>query len=117
MRFYSFLNWYFSGLNEKFQHTYVDPKRLYSDLAQTQIVGGRETDLLREVTISNSVKGRRLYEPLHLQYLPIRKNVFDTVEVGVSETDGTLTKFRGQTILTILTVNFRRQSNQSALTA
>ena len=120
VRFYSFLNWYFSGLNEKFQHTYVDPKRtlyVYSDLAQTQIVGGRETDLLREVTISNSVKGRRLYEPLHLQYLPIRKNVFDTVEVGVSETDGTLTKFRGQTILTILTVNFRRQSNQSALTA
>ena len=41
----------------------------------------------------------------------------DTVEVGVSETDGTLTKFRGQTILTILTVNFRRQSNQSALKA
>ena len=120
VRFYSFLNWYFSGLKEKFQHTYVDPKRtlyVYSDLAQTQIVGGRETDLLREVTISNSVKGRRLYEPLHLQYLPIRKNVFDTVEVGVSETDGTLTKFRGQTILTILTVNFRRQSNQSALTA
>ena len=120
VRFYSFLNWYFSGLNEKFQHTYVDPKRtlyVYSDLAQTQLVSGRETDLLREVTISNSVKGRRLYEPLHLQYLPIRKNVFDTVEVGVSETDGTLTKFRGQTILTILTVNFRRQSNQSALTA
>ena len=120
VRFNSFLNWYFSGLNEKFQHTYVDPKRtlyVYSDLAQTQIVGGRETDLLREVTISNSVKGRRLYERLHLQYLPIRKNVFDTVEVGVSETDGTLTKFRGQTILTILTVNFRRQSNQSALTA
>ena len=120
VRFYSFLNWYFSGLNEKFQHTYVDPKRtlyVYSDLAQTQLVSGRETDLLREVTISNSIKGRRLYEPLHLQYLPIRKNVFDTVEVGVSETDGTLTKFRGQTILTILTVNFRRQSNQSALTA
>ena len=120
VRFYSFLNWYFSGLNEKFQHTYVDPKRtlyVYSDLAQTQLVSGRETDLLREVTISNSVKGRRLYEPLHLQYLPIRKNVFDTVEVGVSETDATLTKFRGQTILTILTVNFRRQSNQSALTA
>ena len=63
---------------KKFQHTYVNPKRtlyVYSDLAQTQIVGGRETDLLREVTISTAIKGRRLYEPLHLQYLPIRKNV------------------------------------------
>ena len=80
---------------KKFQHTYVNPKRtLYVYLAQTQIVGGRETDLLREVTISTAIKGRRLYEPLHLQYLPIRKNVFDTVEVGVSETDGTPTKWR-----------------------
>ena len=82
---------------KKFQHTYVNPKRtlyVYSDLAQTQIVGGRETDLLREVTISTAIKGRRLYEPLHLQYLPIRKNVFDTVEVGVSETDGTPTKWK-----------------------
>ena len=103
---------------KKFQHTYVNPKRtryVYSDLAQTQIVGGRETDLLREVTISTAIKGRQLYEPLHLQYLPIRKNVFDTVEVGVSETYGTPTKFKGGQ--TILTVNFRRQSNQSALTA
>ena len=118
VRFYSFVNWYFSGLNENFHQTYVDPKRtlyVYSDLAQTQIVGGRETDLLREVTFSNSVKGRRLYEPLHLQYLPIRKNVFDTVEVGVSETDGTPTKFKGGQ--TILTVNFRRHSKQTALTA
>ena len=51
---------------KKFQHTYVNPKRtlyVYSDLAQTQIVGGRETDLLREVTISTAIKGRRLYEP------------------------------------------------------
>ena len=45
---------------KKFQHTYVNPKRtryVYSDLAQTQIAGGRETDLLREVTISTAIKG------------------------------------------------------------
>ncbi|RMX55525.1 hypothetical protein pdam_00022894, partial [Pocillopora damicornis] len=27
-------------------------------------------------------KGKYLYEPLNLQYIPIRKNVFDTIEVG-----------------------------------
>ena len=59
MRFYSFVNWYFSGLSEKFQHTYVDPKRtlyVYSDLAQTQIVGGRETDLLSFRTDSQTIR-------------------------------------------------------------
>ena len=79
---------------------------MYTDLTQTQIVGGTETDLLREVSFTNNEKGKYLFEPLHLQYLPIRKNVFDSVEVGISETDGSQVNFKdGQTILTI---NFRR---------
>mgnify|MGYP006963855965 CR=1 FL=1 len=72
VRFYSYVNWYFSGLDEKIYHTYVDPKRtlfVYTDLTQTQIVGGTETDLLREVSFSNNEKGKYLFEPLHLRYL------------------------------------------------
>lgn len=70
-----------------FHEKFVDPTRshyVYTDLTLTQIVGGTETDLLREVTINSSVKGRKLYKPRNLQFLPIRKNIFDTVEVGVS---------------------------------
>ena len=115
VRFYSYVNWYFSGLDEKIYHTYADPKRtlfVYTDLTQTQIVGGTETDLLREVSFTNNEKGKYLFEPLHLQYLPIRKNVFDSVEVGISETDGSQVNFKdGQTILTI---NFRRSGNGSS---
>ena len=47
VRFYSFVNWYFSRLNKKFRETYVDLKRtlfVFTDLTQTQIVGGTETD-------------------------------------------------------------------------
>ena len=115
VRFYSYVNWYFSGLDEKIYHTYADPKRtlfVYTDLTQTQIVGGTETDLLREVSLTNNEKGKYLFEPLHLQYLPIRKSVFDSVEVGISETDGSQVNFKdGQTILTI---NFRRSGNGSS---
>lgn len=74
-------------------------------------MGGTETDLLREVTLTSSVKGRRMYEPMHLQYVPIRKNVIDTVEVGISETDGTQTQFNGGE--TILTANFRKTADGS----
>lgn len=80
MRFYSFVNWYFSGLKQTFHEKYVDPTKslyVYTDHTQTQLVGGTETDLLREVTINSSVKGRKLCEPKNLQYLPIRKNIFD----------------------------------------
>ena len=97
VRFYSYVNWYFSGLDEKIYHTYADPKRtlfVYTDLTQTQIVGGTETDLLREVSFTNNEKGKYLFEPLHLQYLPVRKNVFDSVEVGISETNGSQVKFQ-----------------------
>ena len=117
VRFYSYVNRYFSGLDEKIYHTYADPKRtlfVYTDLTQTQIVGGTETDLLREVSFTNNEKGKYLFEPLYLQYLPIRENVFDSVQVGISETDGSQVNFKdGQTILTI---NFRRGSHGSSET-
>lgn len=96
-----------------FYEKYVDPTRslyVYTDLTQTQIVGETETDLLREVTIKSSVKGRKLYEPKNLRFLPISKNIFDTAEVGISETDGTQTKFFGGE--SILTVKFRRHSEE-----
>ena len=110
VRFYSYVNWYFSGLDQKIYQAFVDPNRtlfVYTDLAQTQIVGSTETDLLREVSFNNFDKGKYLYEPLNLQHIPIRKNMFGTIEVGISETDGTQVEFNSGP--TILTVHFRRR--------
>ena len=110
VRFYSYVNWHFSGLNQQIYEATFDPNRtlyVYTDLAETQIVGASETDLLREVVFKINQGGKYLFEPINLQYLPIRKNVFDTVEVGISETDGTQVNFaKGPTILT---VHFRRR--------
>ena len=112
VRFYSYVNWYFSGLDQKIYQAFVDPNRtlfLYTDLAQTQIVGGTEIDLLREVSFNNYKKGKYLYEPLNLQQIPILNKVFDTIEVGISETDGTQVEFNSGP--TILTVHFRRRGS------
>ena len=35
------------------------------------------------------------YEPQNLQFIPVRKNMFDTVEIGISEVDGTQAEFVG----------------------
>ena len=112
VRFYSYVNWYFSSLDQKIYQALVDPNRTlfwYTDLAQAQIVSGTETDLLREVSFNNYKKGKYLYEPLNLQHIPILNNVFDTIEVGISETDGTQVEFNSGP--TILTVHFRRRGS------
>lgn len=84
---------------------------MYSDLVQTQTVGGTETDLLKEVVINTSFKGKTQFEPRQIQYIPVRKNRFDTVEVGISKTNSQQTKFNGGE--TILTVKFKRRSQSN----
>lgn len=111
VQFYSYVNWYFAELNEAFYEKLVVPTRtlfVYTDLVQTQLVGCTETDLLKEVVINTSFKGRTQFEPRRIQYIPVRKNRFDTVEVGISETNGPQTRFDGGE--TILTIKFKRRS-------
>lgn len=70
-------------------------------------MGSVETDMLREVVFKNNRGGKYYFEPINMQYLPVRKNVFNTVEVGISETNGRQVDFgKGPTILT---VHFRRR--------
>ena len=77
------------------------PGRFKAKLLKTISLPGREW----EVALSS------ISLPIPLQYLPIRKNVFDSVEVRISETDGSQVNFKdGQTILTI---NFRRSGGGS----
>ena len=82
---------------------------VYSDLVQTQIMGGSETDLLREVVYSGS---KSTFEPHNLQFIPIRRNKFDTLEIGISETDGTQTEFLNSSDETVVTLCFRKNQTQ-----
>ena len=98
-------NWRFTNLNTAFRSIVGEPTRslhVYSDVAGSIMVGNRVTDLLREVMYQRKGRGSIYFEPTHIQYIPLRKEVVDIVEINVAETNGDLTKFgSGNTIVTL----------------
>ena len=90
----------------KSSQTYQErPLYVYSDLVETQIIGSSETDLLREVVYNGS---KSTFKPHNLQFIPIHKNKFDTLEIGISETDGTQTEFLNSNDETVVMLCFWR---------
>lgn len=119
LRLHSLVSWYLSELDRSFHNPdaftnhYKRTLYVYSDLVQTQLVGGSETDLLSQVVYGGGdgeSNLRNRFELQHLQFIPIRKNKFDTVEIGISETDGTQTVFPNPKSETIVTLCFKRRS-------
>ena len=98
-------SWRFTNLNTAFRSIVGEPTRtlhVYSDVAGSIMVGNRVTDLLREVMYQRKGHGSAYFEPTHIQYIPLRKEVVDIVEINVAETNGDLTKFGpGNTIVTL----------------
>ena len=98
-------NWGFKNLDKAFQRIVYASKRplfIYSDVGSSGIVGNQVTDLLREVSYKREGKGSQYFEPLHIQYIPVRKDTIDIIETQVAETSGALTQFgSGNTIVTL----------------
>jgi len=101
-------NWRFTNLNVAFRALVGHPSRslhVYSDVAGSSMVGNRVTDLLREIQYKREGRGTLYFEPLHIQYLPLRNEVVEIIQIQVAETSGTggdLVKFgKGHTIVTL----------------
>ena len=89
-------NWYFRNLDRSYFKMVGTPSRtlqIYSDVAASSMVGGQITDLLREVNYVRKGRGTVYVEPEHLQFHAIRRNVIETIEVQISETNGQLVQF------------------------
>ena len=102
-------SWRFTNLNTAFRSIVGEPTRtlhVYSDVAGSIMVGNRVTDLFREVMYQRKGHGSAYFEPTHIQYIPLRKEVVDIVEINVAETNGDLTKFGPGN--TIVTLHFKR---------
>ena len=102
------VNWRFINLNQAFRSVIQDPTRMlhvYSDVGSSTMVGHKIVDLLREVKYDRTTKGQVYFEPYHIQYIPVRREVMDIIEVQVAETTGTgddLAKFGpGHTLVTL----------------
>ena len=99
------VNWRFVNLNHSFKNVLGPSSRsllVYSDVGSSSVVGNQITDLLREVDYKREGRGSYYFEPTHLQYIKVRKDVIDIIETQVAETGGKLVEFgKGNTILTL----------------
>ena len=96
-------------MNATFKNVLGSTKRslfIYSDVGGSGVVGNQVTDLLREVNYKREGKGSQYFEPLHIQYIPVRKDTIDIIETQVAETAGALTQFGPGN--TIVTLHFKR---------
>ena len=79
---------------------------VYCNVGESQVVGNKITDVLREVPYETRGSGHQYIEPRHLEYKTVRTNVLDIIEVQVAETDGKLTEFEEGT--TTVTLHFKK---------
>ena len=98
-------NWRFINQNAAFEQVIGSTSRslfVYSDVGGSGVVGNQVTDLLREVNFIRRGAGIQYFEPLHIQYIPVRKDLIDIIETQVAETTGELVDFgEGNTIVTL----------------
>ena len=99
-------NWRFTNIRRAFTDAVLEGGTrslfIYTDAGGSSIVGNRMTDLLREIKFSSDGRGSQYFEPVHIQYIPVRKQVLDIIEVNVAETTGKLARLgKGNTILTL----------------
>ena len=105
-------SWKFTALNPMFDRAVKHPNRslrVYSDVGGSSMVGERFTDLLKEVHYPRQGQGKVYYEPEHIHYLPVRREVIDIIEVNITENTEygeELVKFKEDH--TIVTLHFKK---------
>ena len=99
------VEWQFNNLNASFEKIVGTSKRtvmVYSDIVESTVVGSGKFPLLREVQLLRTGEGESTAEPLHHQWIKVRGNQLDIVEVEIADTSGPLTILPpGKTLVTI----------------
>ena len=97
--------WTFRNLDSSFSQLVGDPKKtvlVYSNLVQSTIVGSERHPLLRKVQLERTGSGRSMVEPSNHEWIPVRNNQLEVIEVQLSDSNGDLIVLPpGKTILTV----------------
>ena len=105
MRLHQAFEWRLNNLDASFEKMVGTRKRtvmVYSDLVESTIVGSGKYPLLREVQLLRTGDGESTAEPLHHQWIKLRGQQLDIVEVEIASTAGPLAILPpGKTIVTI----------------
>ena len=99
------VEWHFNNLNTSFEKAVGTRKRtvmVYSDLVESTVVGSGKYPLLREVQLLRTGDGESTAEPLHHQWIKVRGQQMDILEVEIASTSGPLAILPlGKTLVTI----------------
>ena len=99
------VEWQFNNLNASFEKIVGTSKRtvmVYSDLVESTVVGSGKFPLLREVQLLRTGEGESTAEPLHHQWIKVRGQQLDILEVEIASTSGPLAILPpGKTLVTI----------------
>ena len=99
------VEWQFNNLNASFEKIVGTSKRtvmVYSDLVESTVVGSGKFPLLREVQLLRTGEGESTAEPLHHQWIKVRGQQMDILEVEIASTSGPLAILPpGKTLVTI----------------
>ena len=105
MRLHQAFEWRLNNLDASFEKIVGTRKRtvmVYSDLVESTVVGSGKYPLLREVQLLRTGDGESTAEPLHHQWIKLRGQQLDIVEVEIASTAGPLAILPpGKTIVTI----------------
>ena len=105
MTLHRFLRWNIANLNPSFDRLKTNQTIfIYSDLIDSSYVGGQQHQLLREVHLGESKReGRLIVEPHRLQWIHVRPNRVETIQVQLATLSGPLVRFdKGKTVVTLL---------------
>ena len=105
LRLFPAFEWQMNNLDASFEKIVGTRKRtvmVYSDLVESTVVGSGKFPLLREVQLLRTGDGESTAEPLHHQWIKLRGQQMDILEVEIASTAGPLTILPpGKTIVTI----------------
>ena len=99
---------YFSGKLKAKNGSFkvIDTLYIYSDLAEHNIVGNREVQLLTTVPVLAKHKQVVCYEPYRLEYKQVVPKTINSIEVNIANVLGDLIDFKGSGIE--ITLNFKK---------
>ena len=105
LRLYPAFTWQLNNLDASFEKMVGTRKRtvmVYSDLVESTVVGSGKFPLLREVQLLRTGDGESTAEPLHHQWIKLRGNQLEILEVEIASTSGPLAILPpGKTLVTI----------------
>lgn len=108
------VNWEIQGLNSVwFKIDFVNPTRtlhMYSNANTSTIIGNQISDVLQEVNFNSTKKGQQYCEPKHGQYLPVRQQEYQVMEILLTDLNRVPMKLEPG--ITSVVLHFRHQNVQ-----